>query len=302
MSKYRLSYYDNGVTNSIDLSKLDFFKDKDCYDIKYIDEFTMQFSDLRDLLSFLKINNVVDEDVKRVFITKDKRDKDSKIVNREKIYNGDYLLFKNSSVYFHMSYIYKYLTDNLENGEVIEQIVDSYYKKYFSRGIGPKYIENVLLSLKSLSKFVKNSGYSSLPNSEINEYVNNIDKFMIFEFYKYDYIPYKGEFVKRTDNDGNSIRNHINMRNFIINVILKNKKLNNISEVVSSKEKALDDEHEEFLTYEDFEMSDREIIDSYSNDEKDVNDEHYFRPNKRELKVEYKNISDELVNEVYRKR
>lgn len=300
MTKYRLSYNLNGFNETIDLSKLDCLKNKDITDIKLIDDFTKSFKSLDELLDFLKRNKVLDKEINKLFITKEKKDKKNNNIIYEKIYEGEFLFFEKDSKYLDISYLYSIIESNMKNGTFIRELSEKLYKKYNSKQYGPNNINSVLLTLMRLGRNVELYGYESLSNNDINEYISCIDNLIILEFFKYDYKNY--EFYKKYDNNGNAIINYNNLRSFAVYIIKKMKKdlirKNYIKEdkILERKYKE-DTEHEEFLTYEDFEKSNDEILETYNPDttEKlDYKDSSTQLP-KRELKKELDNIAKKLV-------
>ena len=300
MSKYRLCYKLNGIIKYVDLSKLDCLKGKDTTNIKTIDNFTASFENIENLVEFLKKNNLLDESINKLFIGKDKKDKESNETYRDKIYKGEFLFFKKNSNYLDLSFLCKIIRENIRDGKFVVKMAETYYHKYNKTRIGPSHINCVLNIIINLATLINKNGYDSLTNGDKETFVDCIDDFIIFEFYKYNYDHFNARFSKVYDDKG-SVKNYVNIRTFAIYLmeyfkILEYKK--DKKEVEIQKSCLNYDDHEEFLTYEDFERLNNEILSTYESDGKPIIEGHdIIKPlTKRELKMELNNIANELVN------
>lgn len=186
MSKYRLSYKKNNNYVSIDLNKLDFFKNKKDTDIKIIDEFTTKFNNLEELLEYLKNNKLIENNVNKLFITIDKKYNNSTLL--KKIYNGDKLLFSKDIEYLNISNIYRWIMFNKNNYEYMIKIADKYLEKYkntYNKETKSSSIIAVFSNLKNISRLLKeNKGYIS--KEIFFEFESSVEDFINFEFYKID--------------------------------------------------------------------------------------------------------------------
>ena len=313
MAKYRLSYFDGIVTKPIKLEKLDCLKGKDVTTLEVIDSFIATFNNKDELLDFLKENNILDEEVKKVFVTKELKDKEIKNrVYQERLYNGDYLFYKEDYCLLNISEIKKFIRVNAKNGRIIKIIADNYLKKYQK---GPSSIRGVLETLRGLSNVIAAKGISAISYSDEVEYNKCIENFITFEFNKYDYNPYTRDFIRKRDNNGKSIKNYSNIRKFSL-LLLTNPELKNLfksgielniksnlevfdNSVAKYKNSSrTDDEHEEFLTKEDFDLINKQILTSYKDtDSSYVEGEHeHIRPlTKKELKQSLEEIKEAYI-------
>ena len=301
MSKYYLGFRSNGVVESIDINKLDILKDKNTTDIKTIDDFTKRFDSMGDLTNFLKNNNLLDQYINILFIAKVKKEKEYNTSYKEKIYKGEFLFFKEDEKYLELSYLCKFIRDNFKDGNFIETLADNYYKKYNGKRNGPSYISSVLLTLLRISRKIKVYGYDVLTGNEKEEYLKCIDSFIIFEFYKYEYDFCSGIFNKKYDKNG-SLKNYVNIRTFAIFVkeyivkYKKEEKKEDKKSVVKPVRREI--EHEEFLTIEDFDSVNEQILKNYKEDkfEPIIDGHDVIAPlTKRKLKKELNNIAERLV-------
>ena len=88
MAKYRLGYKKDGIVRTVDLSKLEYLKNEDVFDIKTIDMFTVNFDTKEDVLKYLKRKMLIDDSVRDLFIVKEKKDKETNEKYFHKIYKG----------------------------------------------------------------------------------------------------------------------------------------------------------------------------------------------------------------------
>ena len=303
MSKYALGYKLNGVVNRVDLTRVDCLRNKDITDIRTIDCFTKSFDNKEHLLNYLKSLNIIDDIVNDVFVVKEKKDKNSSIKIFDKIYKGEVLFFKNDSDYLDLSFLCIFLVKILNNGEFIKNLAETYYKKYNKKRNGPGYINSTLVTLMRIGDRIKNGEYDSLTPSDLKAYRQCLDNFIIFEFYKYDYNYLSGQFIRKTDKDGN-YTNDINIRTFGIYVkeylmFKKSEKYTTFKNVKEEKKEEIDeDDHEEFLTQEDFDIVNEQILSTYKEDKEGPYEDgvDYIKPlTKKELKSDLNNIAKKLV-------
>lgn len=259
MSKYRLSYLGYGGLKSIDLKKLDCLIGYKVTDIDVIDKFTTSFNNLEELLMFLKRNNLITDDVNKLYITIDKK-VDNNIINK-KIYNGEKLLFKNDIELLKISFIYKWILSNKNNNNYIIAIANNYMDKYknaYNRIDGSSYILSLFSTLKNIA--INKNNYN-IENGEINEFNKCISDFIDIEFYKLDKFKWTNYKIieKKKDKNGNYLKNYRNIHDFVILIKELDKSLNKINSknnksliVYNNIEEETNLDNEEFLTYDDY--------------------------------------------------
>lgn len=299
MAKYRLSYLGYGGYKSIDLKKLECLSDRKVTDIQTLDEFTTSFKNMEELLLFLKRNKIIEREVNKLVITVDKKENEE-IINK-KIYRGENLLFENDKMFLDMSFIYKWIMNNLKKPELMIAIFDNYIEKYqnaYNRTTGASYILNLFKSLKTLAINIKRT--SALKPSEINEYENTVKEFINFEFYKLDkdILTKKGKIERKVEKDGTYKKNYRNIHDFIILLKTIDKNLNKYSsfELSSQNSKILviednfeePEEKEEFLFESDILKANKEIVENYkenTDDEDNIieGNDFFFKISKEEL-------------------
>lgn len=278
MAKYRLSYLDYGGYTSIDLEKLECLKGKKVTDIQVIDELTTSFESLDKLLEFFRRNGLIDDNVRRIVITVDKK-QDGEVINK-RIYRGENLLFKQDKNFLNSSFIYKWIISNANNLDAIVKICDNYIEKYknaYNRITGSSYILSVFNSLRALACNKKeNKGYVSL--SELREFDAAITDFINIEFYKIDkdILASEGRIARKQEDDGSYKKSYRNIHDFV--VLLKSMDLilytkledKKVIETMDASNDVELLEVEEFLTLDDINRSNKQILDGYTwNDDAD---------------------------------
>lgn len=260
MAKYRLSYLNYGGFKAVDLKQLECLKGHNITDLSVIDKFTTSFENMEELLLFLRRNQIIDDKVTGLAITIDKKE-NGKTVNK-KIYNGEKILFKSDYNCLSVSFIYKWLSANRTNFDKIIKICDNYIEKYhsaYNRIDGSSYILSVFYELRALAIGLKNNDLE-ISNSLSLEYENLIEDFMTIEFFKIDKEKTtKDNIVRKRNEDGTCPKQYRNIHDFVLLMkkmdkdldLYKSDRLIDVNNViVMDNEK--EDEHEEFLTGEDF--------------------------------------------------
>ena len=317
--KYRLSYI-NGVTKkAIDLSKLECLNNLDVTELENIDNFIASFKSKDELLNFLRENELIDEKVRNVFITREIKDKIVKGgVYQERIYYGECLFYKDDYSFLNKKQIKYFIRTNAEEGRIIRIIAENYLKKYQN---GPNNIRGVLETLKKLASTIESKGMSSISYSDEVEYNKCIESFISFEFNKYDYNTFTREFIRKRTTDGKSINNYNSIRRFAIFVInnpeLKEKFMKGVENKIIPKLDVYDNEsvfkkevkfkdinttedHEEFLTEEDFEKVNHNILETYDDSESIYEEDghEHIRPlTKEELKDSLEELAENFIIE-----
>lgn len=260
MAKYRLSYLEYGGFKAIDLKKLECLKDCDVTDIKIIDKFTTNFKNEEELIEFLRRNEIITEEVNKLYITIDKKN-NNEVINK-KIYNGDKLFFKDDYKYLSVSFIYKWLSYNRNNFDAITKICDNYIEKYknaYNRTDGSSYILSIFYSIKNTVKSIKNNN-SEVTKSTYLDYQESIEDFVTIEFFKLDKEQIvKGIFARSKDKDGNVRQQYRNIHDFILLLkqIDKDLQLYSSEKLVDENkvrtyDNYVESDHEEFLVEDDF--------------------------------------------------
>ena len=287
MSKYRLSFLENGGYRNIDLSKLDCmqFKPAKPTDIRTIDELTMSFKCYEDFLEFLKRNKIIDNTDIKLEITIDKKIKHNKQVYNKPIYNSDKLLFKYDYELYNPSYILKQIKKHIYDVDYICKFANNYEEKYknaYNRITGASTILGIITSIKVYAIRFNNMDYRDIKIEDMNRYQEAINKLLYLELFKSDIIKEKDNKIKikrRKDEKGNYIKNYRGLHD-IVNLI---KEL----EPIVIKEEEIEPQ-EEFLTMKDFRPVNRDIALNYN-----INDDIYIDGNDC-----YKDFED--IQEVFR--
>lgn len=269
MSKYRLSYLSiGGIYKDIDLSKLDCLKNFTTTDIEIIDAFTTNFNNEEELLLFLKHNKIIEEDVNKLYITIDKKIENNKI--NKKIYNGETILLKKDFNLLNISFIYKWIMENKDNEYYIKSIANNYIEKYknaYNRINGSSYILTLFNNLKYLIINKNNK----TENEILKEYEKCISDFIDIEFYKIDkdILSKEKRILKKKDKDGKYLKSYRNIHDFVILIntldynLQNDIKTNNLIELDDNEEIKTLKEHEEFLTYEDYQKTNEYLLKEY---------------------------------------
>lgn len=232
MSKYRLCYLDCGGYKSIDLSKLECLNGQNTTDIKTIDGITTNFENMEGLLDFFKRNKLIDDDINKVVITVDKTT--NGVVYHKKIFNGEILLFKEHTPYLSVSYIYKWLMENIDNQNCLIEICNNFIDKYknaYNRITGSSYILPIFTTLKRLALNIKNN--QVLSDNDLREFDNCINDFMTIEFYKIDkdvLAQSKGAtLARKKDKNGKFLKSYRNIHDFVILMNSLEKRVQNVN-------------------------------------------------------------------------
>lgn len=240
MSKYRLSYLGYGGYKSVDLSKLECLNGRKVTDIQTIDGLTANFENLENFLEFLKRNKLIDDEIRKLVITVDK--KANGITYFGKIFKGEELLFKKDVSYLNVAYIYKWIMKNKDNPDCIIEICENYIDKYknaYNIITGSSYILPIFTTLKDLALNMKLNN-RNLSINELREFDSCIDDFMTIEFYKIDkdvLTESKGKtLVRKKDKDGILLKSYRNIHDFVILMNSLERKLEGVTKVNISEE------------------------------------------------------------------
>ena len=171
--KFRLSYKDNNILIPIDLTKIEELKDIDITDIKEIDKFTTKYETLLELLEDLKNKQLVPDNTTELFITFDK--KENKKTTQQLYSFNKTIFFKKDSEKLCTSYAYSIIRNHIEDGEFMQNIIKYYINKYPNKNFS--IIDGVSYNLKKY-------GSHGLSPSEYREYVDEVEYFMEYIFYK----------------------------------------------------------------------------------------------------------------------
>jgi len=275
MSKYNLCYKRYGKTIPIELNKLECLKDKKTTDIKIIDIFTMQFKDKESLLNYLKEQKLIDKYINDVFITVDKKDKETGLKIDKKIFNGDILIFSDYNTSYNASTVINNVLNNRHNHKFIIRLCDNYLEKYqnaYDRITGSSFILSTLKTIKTLATKIEEENYE-MNVVEMQAYYQCLNDFVTMEFYKIDkeHLKNTGKIKKKIDKYGRLQMSYRNIHDYITLLLsFKKNKKQTREEIVEEKV-----EHEEFLTEEDIKRSNREIMTTYQSKgfpEEDGND------------------------------
>lgn len=132
--KYYLGFYHDGEYHLINLNDEDYFLDKDCCDIINIIKYTATFACMDDLLEYFILNKLVDENIVKelsnnfkVEYLVEKGPKKAKDIAPLKI--GKELFFSHSSEFFKIEFMKKYIYDNINNINFMEDLYATYLKK-----------------------------------------------------------------------------------------------------------------------------------------------------------------------------
>lgn len=259
MSKYRLSYLENGGYKDIDLSKLYClrFKRTKVTDIRTIDELTMSFKNYEDFINFLKRNNIVDNTNINLEITIDKKIKHNGQVYNKPIYNSDKLLFGNDDELYHPSYILKIIRKHIFDSDFMYKLAKNYEEKYsnaYNRITGSSSILGIITAIKVFTIKKSNRDLDSFDFDEIDEYQDAVNNLLYLELFKSDIVK-KDDKIKvkrKKDTNGDYIKNYRGLHDFV----------NLIKELEPNivKNKNEDEVQEEFLTMKDFRKVNEELV------------------------------------------
>ncbi len=279
MGKYSLCYLKNDSLISIYLKRLDFFKDKDEFDIKNIDSFTMQFYNELDLKEYLINNNILPEGKYHLAIALKKK------INNEyynkPIYDSDRLFFTGDKNIITCKYVLEQFRRHMLDGNFMYAAALNYEEKYQharSRIKGSSIILKVVNIIKNISKKITKSGVNSLSKYEIEIYTNSINLLLDFELYKGELkiVNSSRIFEVKKDDSNKNIINYRGLRD-IVNLIKKiNEKTieslcesrNNIINC-SEEQFGLNRNTEEFLTHEDFKDINKKLSEDLPSEIKD---------------------------------
>lgn len=254
------------------LSKFKCYKEFEMNKIKSIDYITTMFNTTGELLLFLKKVNLIDENVYDLTIMVENKTKDN-VIMEEFIYPYKIFLKKHTkTLTYH--YVETYIKERSMNKEFIGKLMKYYKSKYKSKRL---YLYEMCKSINTLCDM-----YEKLSIGEKNEYKDLLDDFI------------KSEFEKTIKNQ--KVDNEKNIHEFIcyINGETRHyKKTNeeNVSYTFITKkyeDNTEYDEHEEFLTEEDY---------------KDMNDEFFSKTHRirSEIITDGKDFTKTSTNSELRK-
>lgn len=268
MSKYRLSYLENGGYKSIDLSKLECLKGYKVTDIKTIDELTMKFKNYDEFVRFLKRNNIISDTNIQLEITIDKKINNTNNVYNKPIYNSDKLLFSSDEEIMSYDFMLKNIKKHIFDGKYMYNLALNYEEKYknaYNRITGSSYILEIITIIKVNAIKLYNIGKHALSYNEFNEYENAINNLFNLELYKYDVDKSSNlvRITKKVDKDGNYMKSYRGAHDFV-------NLLKTLDPTIIKEEEL--EEREEFLVLnEDFRRINKEIVINY-----EFNDDIYY--------------------------
>ena len=84
----------------------------------------------------------------------------------------------------------KFIKDRKNDSEFIDNLVNTYYHKYNKNGSAPSYINYVFDVIKRLGSI----GYDHLEYRDKNFYIDALEDFVVFEFFRYELDNFNGIF------------------------------------------------------------------------------------------------------------
>ena len=269
---YNLSYVKDDRVIPIDLSGIYAHYDVDIHSIKTLDDFTISFPDQETLVEYFKVLKLIpnEDDINKIYMSHTVK-KNNKI-SENIIYDGDILLFQNDRIHLDIEYV-KYILDKYRDEPVkLKDLGELYLSKYRKT---PS-MARVACGLYGYGKIKTEVGFRCLSNSEIMQLESDLREFIDKEFYRKSkdkkektvkYQNVRDFLIKQKYAEGlyNIHRTHsynrfnvITDKYFAQEVLVSNKS----KKPKKQKPQYIKNETEEFLTMEDYEMSNREIIDS----------------------------------------
>lgn len=284
MSKYRLCYIQYDSYKDVDLSKLYCLKGFDLTDIKTIDAFTMKFNNESELLDYLKRNDIISKNVKKLYITIDKKSKETGLYYNKKIFRGEILLFKEYIDLYDVSNIYKFLIGLNKDKDFYVDLCDNYIEKYRASYSKDRNSSTILSIFVALKKCVLNNY-----KGNYKEFIENIEDFINVEFYKINkelFLKHH-EIERKKDKDG-ALKNYRNIHDFISFIEDRSYIFTKENKEIKSpnKEGLYLNGEEEFLSEDDLPY----MIKGLSFKDKDYED--YVSQLKLDIKKLTKNIED----------
>ena len=249
--KFRLSYKTNEILTPIKLEDLEELKDIDITDIKEIDKFTTKYENKETLLNDLKEKKLIPEDVTELYITFDKKEGKNTI---QQLYSFNKTIFySNERDKLKTSYAYSLIRNHIDDGEFMQNIIKYYINKYPHKNFS---------IIDGVSYNLKNYGAHGLSPSEYREYVDEVEYFMEYIFYK-------------KNKDGIKEKKYRKVRDFLCYIkgetpiriktdTPKPKKVVKESVPIIKEEikDDIDDDREEFITYKEYQEFNKEFISS----------------------------------------
>lgn len=282
--KFRLSYKKDDILIPIELKNIEELKDIDITDIKEIDKFTTKYENKETLLNDLKEKELIPNDITELFITFDKKEGKNTI---QQLYSFNKTIFySNERDKLKTSYAYSLIRNHIDDGEFMQNIIKYYINKYPHKNFS--IIDGVTYNLK-------NFGTTGLSPSEYREYVDEVEYFMEYIFYK-------------KNKDGIKEKKYRKVRDFLCYIkgetpirIKKETPKPKKTIIKPSNEslvEELDDDREEFITYEEYRKFNIDLINNSEVEDfepyQDGND--YIAPtSKREKFYALDNYAKKLV-------
>ena len=238
MTKYYLIQNGKEIENAIDFNKIEGFNNLDSYKLKDIVTFTSTFYNEEDLKFFLVKNNLIE--LKNM-------GKELKIVYRHNKKQKTLMYgitYKNDYEFFDVNVIKRFLYENQKNYDLLEKLCN-HYKNAYNQEIN-------LHIIKSYVIFSRNEGIDyDVTNSEkeqmIKTYQDAINRFVDKTVTKFD--------SKKLE----VVENYKGLRDLAMFLSYQYKKQQNDYELIKMYDMELEkiieehnNEHEEFLTYEDY--------------------------------------------------
>lgn len=254
--KFRLSYKYNNILIPIKLEQIEDLKDIDVTDIKEIDKFTTKYETLLELLEDLKNKQLIPNDVSELFITFDKKDGKNTI---QQLYSFNKTIFySDARDKLKTSYAYSLIRKHIDDGEFMQNIIKYYINKYPHKNFS---------IIDGVSYNLKNYGDHGLSPSEYKEYVDEVEYFMEYIFYKKNKDGVKEKKYRKVRDFLCYIKGETPIR--IKNDTPKPKKVVKESVPITNLEETLDDinEREEFITYKEYQEFNKEFISSCSEED-----------------------------------
>lgn len=285
MAKYNLSYYYKNKLVKVDLSKLNVFDGKDINSLEVIDKFTTVFNSENELLTYLIGKGILNHKPMHIYITKTKKNKETKEDEEYIIYKGEKILFNDSKDMLNISYIESFIEENKKNKYFMSIISKNYLNKYTKDGEPvSKHITGLFKTLLDLSREIDNIGYMNLEIDDRVKYDEYIREFIELEFFK-------------TLKEGRKI-NYRNIHNFIEFIKyeedfqfeneLNESEENVISKPIEKDEETVERDIEEFIENDD--LKNDSILENYRKPicDPEIDGKNVYRPlYKEELRDSY---------------
>lgn len=294
VAKYYLTYIKNGKKENVALDRLECLSDKDVTDINTIDDFTTFFIDSNEMLTFLKRNNIITDDVIHLFISSDYKCEKDEV---KKIANGEEILYKSDRKLLSLGFIKRWISFYRDKDLVVRMCKVLKYKYLSSKE--DSYPLEIIDDLEKVIIEVNNRG--ALPTYLSEDLDKTTTKFVNFEFKKGKNKKWKNihDMAVLLPKIDENIDKKIVMKEDLINPLIVR---DNIKKVFKFQQNSIEEEkncEEEFLTREDFDRRDEEdILSHYKKDDfEEVRDgQSYIRSkSKDELKRDLRALATEVM-------